>query len=89
MRPAAMLLLLAACAAPPETPPVTAAASAGPWPRILPVEALGPGTALRLEGADRAALLRRAATLRARAAALRGPVVGADDRARLVRPRVG
>ena len=89
MRPILALLLIAACSVPPEAPPAIGPDPGAPWPRILPVEEVVRGPAVRLDGPERRALLARAARLRARAAALRGPVIAAGDRARLVRPRSG
>ena len=83
----ALLLLLTACSVPPEAPPASVSGSGAPWPRILPVEEVARGPAVRLDGPARRGLLTRASRLRERAAALRGPVIAAGDRARLVRPR--
>ncbi len=86
MRAALLLTLLAGCAVPPEAPPSRAALIEGPWPRIVPVPDLSAASGRRLDAAEEAALLDRAARLRGRAAALAGPVIGADERARLSRP---
>ena len=89
MRTVLALLLLAACSVPPEAPPPSPSDPGAPWPRIVPVEEAARGPAVRLDGPARRALLVRAARLRARAAALSGPVIADGERARLVRPRRG
>lgn len=89
MRPAlfafAMTTLLAACATFPDVDTAQARlASTGPAPQLVPIEGLiaqaGPG---RASQAASDALAGRAANLRARAAAMRGPVHSPATRARL------
>lgn len=77
---------LAACVNSPDLPPADRQAR-GDAPRLVPISGLlaqaGPpsdAVALRLSATPQT----RAANLRARAAALRGPVIGQDDRARLL-----
>jgi hypothetical protein len=71
----------------PDLPPARAD-SAGPAPRLLPTAQILDAADAEgddLTGAERAAPpLARASSLRARAAALRGPVFAPDERARLV-----
>ncbi|WP_156799280.1 hypothetical protein [Oceanicola granulosus] len=85
----AAALALAACAEFPELDGrVTPAAAAAPYPDLVPLPPLlaaadALGAAPDLSAPARAAADTRAAELRARAAALRPPVVDPDARARL------
>ena len=86
MRALPLLIALAACADFPEVDALeSAAARNAPFPALLPTAAFEGGPAPRLSPATGAALEGRIAALRARAAALRGPVLTAADRARLRR----
>ncbi|MGR3271621.1 hypothetical protein [Thalassococcus profundi] len=82
----ALLLCLSACAEFPEldataTPGVATAA----YPQLLPLETLLDGPAPRATPDLRAGVEGRAASLRARAARLRGPVIDAATAARIER----
>ena len=80
----ALLGLLAACAPPADAPDLSRrAAAAGPYPRLLPLEQLLAAPPARITPEGDAAAEARAAALRARAAALSGPVLSGDDRARI------
>ena len=81
-------LALAACAPPEDLPPAltAVAASDAPYPALAPLAGLlaqgaAPG---RVSAQTEARVTSAAAALRARAAALRGPVVDPATRARMV-----
>ena len=80
-------LALAACAPPEDLPPAltAVAASDAPYPALAPLKGLlarGAGP-LRVSAQTEAQVASAAAALRARAAALRGPVVDPATRARM------
>lgn len=77
-----LCLALAGCATAPDLGPLTAAV--GPTPQILPLDQLiASAQGGRLTAAMGDALVARANRLRARAAAMRGPVQDPATRARL------
>ncbi|MHA6326035.1 hypothetical protein [Roseivivax sp. CAU 1753] len=80
------LLLLASCA---QFPELDATATPGvaeaDYPDLLPLDALLRGPVPRATPDLRASVVSRAASLEARAARLRGPVIDAATRARMAR----
>jgi hypothetical protein len=84
MRVLVALVLLAACAGPPDlgSPPAT---RTGGWPRLVPLDSLlAQRQGLTVTAGVGAGLDGRAASLQARAARLRQPVIAPAERARLL-----